>query len=80
MGRILNKRLLLKNNRLLFSLLFIEIFVGTKALIEGHKVVIGGFPHCGKPWPMILKFSENHYKEFSKKVYCICPSSSRFRL
>ena len=32
------------NNRLLFSLLFLEIFVGEKTLMEVDKVVIGGCP------------------------------------
>ena len=39
MEGILNNRLLLENNMLLFSLLFLEIFVGEQGLDGGDKVV-----------------------------------------
>ena len=37
-GGIFNNRLLFENSRPLFSLLFLEIFVGEKALMEGTKL------------------------------------------
>ena len=44
MEGILNNRLLLENNMLLFSLLFLEIFVGEQGLDGGDKVVMGDLP------------------------------------
>ena len=51
-GGIFNNRLLFKNNRLLFSLLFSGNVCGGKALMEGDKVVVGNSPQSpllGKP-------------------------------
>ena len=44
MGGFLTKAIF-KDNRLLFSYCFLEIFVGDKAVMKEDKVVIGGSPH-----------------------------------